>query len=331
VSLAAVPADGLRAVTGGLEDLDARYGADVWRAPELGVRAARGRERASFTGISPPWFKAAAKAWARQRLTLDGAFNTVQAGTLALRRFSWFIAWCQPPVERPEQIDRSLLEGYLAWLAAQPLADATKALSRVFLRCFLDENRRYAWVQAIPTCAVIYHDEVGHSRRSLPRFIPEFVMAQLESEANLDQLLPHYRHLVVVITETGLRVGDACSLSADALVSDTAGWPCLRFEAHKMRAELIVPLSDIAVTALRNQQRLVAGTWAQGSPWLFPCRRNPSLPQGYDAFLEAFTHWQQVIGLHDEAGQSIHVVPHQLRHSLVIYGEMNPIRDVRVA
>jgi hypothetical protein len=183
VSLAAVPADGLRAVTGGLEDLDTRYSADVWHATELGVLAARGRGRASFAGISQPWFKEAAKAWARQRLTLDGAFNTVQVGSMAFRRFSGFIASCQPPVEHPDEIDRPLLEAYLAWLASQPLADATKALSRVFLRSFLDENRRYSWVGAIPSRAVIYHDEVGSRRRSsAPRFIPEFVMAQLESE-----------------------------------------------------------------------------------------------------------------------------------------------------
>lgn len=101
MSLAAAPPDGLQAVTGGLEDLDARYGADVWRAPELGVRAARGRGRASFTGIEPPWFKVATKAWARQRLLLDGAFNTVVAATLAFRRFSGFAASRRPPLEHP--------------------------------------------------------------------------------------------------------------------------------------------------------------------------------------------------------------------------------------
>ncbi len=316
MSLATVPADGPRAVTGGLGDLDAHYGADVWRAAELGVRAARGRDKANFAGISPPWLKKAAKAWGRQRLTLDGAFNTVRSATLSFRRFSWFIDSCPSPIERPDQLDRSLLESYLAWLASQPLADATKALSRGFLRSLLEENRRYHWVEAIPADAVIYSDEVGARRHSLPRFIPELVMAQLESEVNLDRIMPHYRHLVVVITETGLRAGDACALRADALVTDTAGWPCLRFEAHKMRAEQIVPLSDKAVTALRDQQRLVAATWAEGSPWLFPCRRDPGLPQSYGTFRVAFSRWQHEIGLHDEAGQFIHVVPHQLRHSL---------------
>lgn len=318
MSLAAVPPDGLRAVTGGLEDLDARYGADVWRAPKLGVWAARGRERASFTGISPPWFKAATKTWARQRLLLNGAFNTVVAATLAFRRFSGFAASRRPPLEHPGQLDRTLLQSYMAWVATQPVADGTKTMWKGFVRSFLEENRRYGWVTAIPLDAVIYSDEVGSRSRlyPLPRFIPEFVMAQLEAEANLERLLPHYRRLVVVITETGLRAGDACALGAGALVPDSAGWPCLRFEAHKMRAEQIVPLSDKAVTAIRDQQRLVAETWPAGSPWLFPCQRDPRLSLDDNTFRLAFNRWQRVIGLHDETGQQVHVVPHQLRHSL---------------
>ena len=307
---------GLRALPGQGDDLEASYAGDTWHAHELGVAAARGRATVSFTGISPPWLREATKAWSRQRLTLNYAFNTVCAAALALRRFSTFLASCQPQVERPEQINRGLIEAYLAWLAPQPLAESTKALSRVFLRCFLEENRRYRWVGAIPLDAVVYHDEISSRRRSLPRFIPEFVMAQLESEANLERLVPHYRHLVILITETGLRAGDACALPFDALISDSAGWPCLRFYAHKMRAEQMVPLSEKAVRAARDQQALVDETCVAGSPWLFPARWDPSLPQAYETFLGAFTRWQKLIGLHDETRRWVHVVPHQLRHSL---------------
>jgi integrase len=305
----------LWAIAGQANALEAAYSADTWHAGDLGVPAARGRATVSFTGISPPWLREAVKAWCRQRLALGYAFNTICAVALALRRFSSFLA-SRPGMPCPEEIDRGLICSYLAWLAPQPLAESTKALSRVFLRGFLEENRRYGWVTPIGTGAVVYPDEVCSRRHCLPRFVPEFVMAQLESLGNLDRLVPHYRHLVVVITETGLRAGDACALSYDALVADSAGWPCLRFAAHKMRAEQVVPLSEKAVRAIHDQQGLVKASHPGGSPWLFPARGDPSLPQGYDAFLEAFSRWQVRIGLHDEAGRSIHVVPHQLRHSL---------------
>src|SRR5664279_657115 len=127
-----------------------------------------------------------------------------------------------PPMPQPSGIDRALLERYLAWLAPLPLADSTKALSRVFLRSFLDDNRRYRWVVGIPAEATIFPDEISARRRTLPRFIPEFVMNQLESDDNLAQLHPPYRGLVVLIAETGLRVGDACALPFDPVLTDSA-------------------------------------------------------------------------------------------------------------
>lgn len=311
----AVPARAALVAVGG-DDIEGRYAADTWHAGELGVTAARGRGTVSFTGIDPAWLRQAVKAWSRQRLNFNYAVNTINAGALAFRRFSAFLATSGPPVERADQVDRGVIEAYLAWLAPLPLADSTKALSRVFLRGFLEDNRRYRWEPTIPLDAVVYPDEVSTRRVSLPRFLPEFVMSQLESDTNLARLSDHYRHLVVVITETGLRAGDACALPFDALLTDSSGWPCLRFIAHKMRTEQQVPLSDTAVRAIRGQQHLVTDAYPGGSPWLFPARRHPSLPQGYDAFLDAFTRWQQRIGLHDETGHDVHVVPHQLRHSL---------------
>ncbi len=51
----------------------------------------------------------------------------------------------------------------------------------MFLRAFLEENRRYRWVPTIAAEATIYPEELSSRRRALPRFIPEFDMGQLES------------------------------------------------------------------------------------------------------------------------------------------------------
>lgn len=306
----------LRAVPAGGNELERHYAADAWRAAELGVPAARGRGTVSFAGIGQPWLREAAKRWARQRLATGCAFNTISAGALALKRFSGFLAGCEPPVQHPEQIDRALLERYLAWLTPLALAESTKALSRVFLRGFLEENRRYDWVPAIPAGAVIYPDELSSRRTSLPRFIPEFVMGQLEAEDNLSQLHRPYRHLIVLITETGLRATDACTLPFDPLLTDSAGWPCLRFHSSKVRAEHLLPLSAKAVEAVRTQQDTVTQACPDGSAWLFPSRSDPSLPIPYDTLRRAFTIWQQRIGLHDETGNCTRVTIHQFRHSL---------------
>ena len=314
--MSADPGGILDVVSAAGDQLDRRYGADAWQASELGVAAARGRGAVSFTGIGQPWLREAVKRWARQRLASGCAFNTIRSGALAFKRFSSFLGCCQPPVQHPQDVDRALLEGYLAWLAPLPLAESTKALSRVFLRAFLQENRRYRWVPTISAEATLYPEELSSRRHTLPRFIPEFVMGQLESEENLAQLRAPYRSLVVLIAETGLRAGDACALPFDPLLTDSAGWPCLRFASSKMRAEHLLPLSTRAVEAIRAQQHHVRQRCPDGSEWLFPSRSDQHQPVPYDTFRRAFGCWQARIGLHDETGCATSVTVHRLRHTL---------------
>ena len=295
--------------------VDRRYAADVWHAGELGVPARRGRDRVNFTAIEQPWLREAIKRWARQRLATGCSFTTVITAVTAIRRFSLFLTECARPVLAAEQIDRPLLERYLAWLTAQSLADATKNSSRVFLRAFLNDNRRYHWVPNIPADSVIHLDELSSRKRPLPRFIPEFVMAQLESQTALAQLRPHYGHLFVLMTETGLRAGDACALPFDTLITDGAGWPCLRLQVSKMRIEQLLPLSARAAEAVRAQQAHVRTAFPGGSPWLFPSPIDLRLPVAYSSVRSVFNAWQKRIGLHDEADRPVHVSLHQLRHT----------------
>ena len=288
--------------------------AGAWRAGDLGVPARRGRDRVTFAGIEPAWLREALKRRARQRLASGCSFNTITTAVTALRRFSLFLGECTPQVITPEQISRPLIEQYLAWVTARPLADAGKNVARLFVRAFLNDNKRYGWLP-IPADAVIYLDELSSRKRPLPRFLPEFVMAQLESDSSLARLAAPCRHLVVLITETGLRAGDACTLPSGTLITDSAGWPCLRVLVSKMGAEHLVPLSARAADAVRAQQADLARDFPAGTPWLFPSARDPRLPVAYSTLRGAFNAWQEHIGLHDEAGRPVHVTLHQLRHT----------------
>jgi DNA-binding CsgD family transcriptional regulator len=165
-------------------ELEAAYAGDLWEAERLGVPARRGRDRALFSRICQPWLNRAVKRWARWRLAVGCSFMTIATGAVAFSRFSSFLAEASPGADEVA-IDRPLLEAYMAWLGGSGLAANTRALSLIFLRNFLEENRRFLWLPKVPAQAAIYHDDIPKRASPRPRFVSEMVMAQLESEANL--------------------------------------------------------------------------------------------------------------------------------------------------
>lgn len=196
---------------------------------------------------------------------------TVATGANSLARFSTFLDQRHRDIADHTALSREVLDDYLSWTASRPIAASTRSLDLTFVKIFLDWARRHRSLPGLPDAAVIYHEEVTRPDDAVPRFVPEFVMAQLESETNLARIAnTSTRHLVVVLIETGLRGGDACKLAFNPMFDDSVGSPCLRFHNSKIGAEQLIPLSAKAAAAIAAQQAHVADCWPNGSPWLFP-------------------------------------------------------------
>jgi integrase len=310
----------LEVVAGEAAALDGEWASDHWQARRLGIPARRGRATARFDGISQPWLRDPVKRWSRLRLATGCAFTTIGSGALALTRFSGFLAACHPEADRPGAITRPVLEDYLSWLVTQGYSAATRALSLSMIRVFFEACHRHGWLPGLAASATIYVEELPFHHDEIARFIPEYVMAQLESDEAIAKI-PHLttRHLILVMIETGLRGGDACTLPFNPVLTDSSGWPCLRFEAVKVRAEQLIPLSARAAAAIRAQQDYVCQRWPAGSPWLFPGiagNHDGQRPYSHSSFSQQLRRWQRVIGLRDEAGQPVTVTGHQFRHTL---------------
>ena len=300
--------------------LDGEWASGHWDAGRLGIPARRGRGTARFGGIGQPWLREPVKRWSRFRLATGCAFATIDAGALALTRFSRFPAARQPDAGDASAITRPVLEDYLSWLVTQGYPASTRALSLSMIRVFSGACHRHGWLPGLAASATIYVEELPFHHDQIARFIPEFVMAQLESEQALSKI-PYTttRHLVVVVIETGLRGGDACNLPFNPVLTDSSGWPCLRFEAVKIRSEQLIPLSAKAAAAIGARQDYVRERWPAGSPWLFPGMTGNDdghKPCSHRTFSQQPEHWQRAIDLRDEAGQPVIVTGHQFRHTL---------------
>lgn len=303
------------AAGGGVE---AEYARDCWDARRLGVAVTVGHHRVCFERIGHAWLRRAVKTWARARLVGGMSFGAIRRDVTAMSTFATWLAAARPRAADASVINRATLDGYLAHLAAHGPAPNTRLGYLTSLRGFLEMSRRRGWLD-LPADAVIYSDDLPHRPAGLPRFVPEDVMAQMESEAALARLPDATtRHLVIVLIETGLRAGDACRLGVDCLVADSVGWPCLRFTNHKVAAEQLVPLTYRAAEAIRSQQDDVVRR-LPASPWLFPATNaNPdgNRPFTYNALRQRMLRWQGAIDLRDSAGRPTRPSVHRFRHTL---------------
>jgi integrase len=301
-------------------DPDIVYGRDIWDARRLGIEAHRSPHRITFAGIEPAWLRAAIKAWGRFRLATGSRFSTVAGDVAALRTFSGYLSTRSSPPANEARIDRALIEDYQLYLVGSGRQTATRVGLLVALKGFLDHGRRHGVLPRLPASAVIYPEDLPRRPPALPRFIDEAAMAQLESDQSLSRLPDTTtRRLVVVLIETGLRLGDACQLTFDCVMVGSAGWPCLRYFNSKVATECLVPLSERAATTIAAQQTHLRSRFPAGSPLPFPRERaNPDGTRPYvtttlSARLRAWCH---DIGLRDQMGHPLTVTAHRFRHTL---------------
>ena len=255
------------AETGGWE---AEYPRDIWRMHRLGFD---GRRTLQFDRITQPWLRELAKRWVRLRLSSGLGLEAGGArAVVAISRFSRFLA--AVGVEHIEQLDRQLLERYLADLGHERHPQRRSAHIGL-LNGFFVAIRQHRWHPGLPATALFF--PADHPRRpdKLPRALAEQVMTQLEQPANLDRFdNPSYRLITVILMHCGLRVTDALRLRSDCVTTDTDGAPYLRYFNHKMHRDALVPIDTELADAIGHQRhrntRSLAGA-AHGS-----CSRGPA-------------------------------------------------------
>ena len=102
------------------------------------------------------------------------------------------------------------MERYLARLSTVVTHSKARSGDISVVAAFLHAIHLHRWAP-LPADAVIHADDhPRHDVNPTSRALPEFVMAQLESPANLSKLTdPRMRALVEVLIRTGLHIGDA--------------------------------------------------------------------------------------------------------------------------
>jgi len=295
---------------------EVEYPREVWRLRNLGV-AHRHAATISFAGIGQPWLRDLAKRWARWRLASDINASTVRAGVRIVARFADFVP---PEVTGLHQVDRALLERYLADLHTAMAGHTTHTHHIGQLNTFLRAIRVHRWDETLPGNAVFVPEDFPKPRPLLPRSVAEHVMAQLEDPANLDRWPdPSHRLITLILIRCGLRIFDALNLPLDPVVHDADDAPYLRYFNHKMKREALVPIDEQLHQHLREQQQRLLEQWPAGVTVLFP-RRGANLrgdtPISASGYRCSLAEWLTRCDTRDELGRPVHLTPHRFRHTL---------------
>ncbi|MBA3488961.1 MAG: site-specific integrase [Longispora sp.] len=261
-----------------------------------------------------------AKRWARWRLSTGQVAETVALSVMAVRRFGAFLASPTVDIGRLRQIDRPLLERYLAHLHAELTGRPTHRHMIGQLNLFFTAIRQHGWDATLPTNAMFFPEDFPKDAQWLPRALSDHVMAQLERPDNLDRWnIPEYRLLTLILMRCGLRIKDALGLADDCVVRDADGAPYLRYFNHKMKREALVPVDEELERAIGEHRQRLRTQWPQSVPRLFPkVYDNPDgrQPVGASAYRRALRRWLERCDLRDEHGQLVRLTPHQWRHTL---------------
>lgn len=300
---------------------DVEYPRDVWRLRNLGI--SHGPARLRFGRIPQPWLKQLAKRWIRWRLSSGRSAGSTLPCLAAITSFGTFLASPGAGIDRLGQIDRAILERYLAELHATMAGTDNHGKFVRGLNAFFLAIRQHGWDDSLPASAMFYSEDFPKTSLRLPRALPEYVMSQVEHPASLDKWpSPAHRLVTLILMRCGLRITDALRLPCDCVVTDADGAPYLRYFNHKMKREALVPIDEELEQQITLHQQRLLERWPAGTPVLFPrTKTNPcgDMPTASTTYRAALKRWLASIDVRDKPGSDgkrVNITPHQWRHTL---------------
>jgi integrase len=296
---------------------DGEYGRDVWRLHNLGFE---GRQTLRFDRIPQPWLKELAKRRARWRISTGLCLEASRRAVRAVERFAQFLSALEVNIARLGDLDRPLLERYLADLHAEMTGSQRQGAHIGLLNSFFTAIRQHRWDDTLPATAMFFPQDLPKRSERPPRALAEHVMAQVEHSGNLSRWDNAACRLVtLILIHCGLRVSDAVRLERDCIACDADGAPYLRYFSHKMKREALVPIDEELRRLIDEQQHRVLERWPNIPPGLFP-RPTKNLdgqaPTSSSTYRLALYRWLERCDVQDEHGLPVHFTPHQWRHTL---------------
>jgi integrase/recombinase XerD len=230
---------------------------DVFSAAELGCSIPpHGNDRTAnikFAEIEQDWFKVEAKKFIKHIARNEVTFNLVKMRLTGLKNFSSFLL-SFPDINCMEDIDRSVMLKFIDYLGARKVRSQWKNGVIYTLKIFFEAGVINEWFTVKPHL-IRDGDMFKTDNKSLPRYIPNEVIRQLEKHIN--HLPEPMMRSVLVVKECGLRAGELCQLPLDCLKRDSKGGWFIQFMRLKIQEETNIPISIELADHIQKQQKYI--------------------------------------------------------------------------
>ncbi len=174
-----------------------------------------------------------------------------------LRRFAGFLTTNHPEIVGLVDVQRCHIEAFKRYLPTRPgkngrppLSEQTIRMTLGTLRTFFERVSEWDYPDT-PTRVLIFNGDLPTPDDPLPKFLSDVDAAKLmRAAADAD---PTRRLVIEMLARTGLRVGELCALTADAVVViNSRHW--LRVPVGKLHNDRYVPLHPQLVELLEIHQ-----------------------------------------------------------------------------
>jgi site-specific recombinase XerD len=182
---------------------------------------------------------------------------SVTAANGILRGFGGWIAANHPDVIGLADVERRHIEAYKLHLPTRPgrdgvppLSDSTIRTKLGTLRTLFERTSEWGYPDA-PTKVLIFNGDLPTPDAPLPKFLSDVDAGKLMRAAA--EAEPTRRLVIEMLARTGLRVGELCGLTSDAVVV-MSGRHWLRVPVGKLHNDRYVPLHAQLVDLLDTHQ-----------------------------------------------------------------------------
>ena len=277
--------------------------------------------------IQVGWLQPLVAQWAKYRLASEKSSPQHLGQQLnALSKFEAFL-WEQGVID-VAMLNRNMMLGYLDAVKKSRKPDGNQWSVVTQLRwlgvpnLFLEEVRQLDWEPRLRNDARFLPGELPRRVESKPRFISEFVMAQLEKESALNAIRrPDIRTAIEIIMSVGMRLGHTLQLRYQCLVelprqSGPSAF-AISFWDSKAQKWQLLPIADTVAASIRGQQQRVKAQHPEAT--LLFARPGPAADWKRSVtskkLHDSLEEWCKAINLRDENGERVRVTAHQFRHT----------------